>query len=268
MIMINKIYWLIKKNILIEKNYKFVFMTSIISLSISLIIFFFINKYFKYEIEKNLIDLNINYFSYVFLSFLVFNYSSGNSTINQRINFEISCGTFEFIIQDEKVIKPYIISMIIYNFIIASIEALIYFTIVKFFDLVEFSKVDLISVLIVLIISNIIFSSIAIIASSFTIFFKKGDVILFLFATIESIAGGVYFPVEILPKPFNYISQIIPLTYSIKAVSKIFYQNKRIYELNELKILLLFAIVFIPISWWIFKKSIYLSKKYGNLSQY
>ncbi|MEF3280307.1 MAG: ABC transporter permease [Elusimicrobiota bacterium] len=267
--MIKEIFYLIKKNILIEKNYKFTLISNLFSLSLTLLIFYFINSYFKYEVERYLKSFDINYFSYVFVSFLVFNYSGGNSTINQRINFDISSGVFEFIISNKSIIISYLISLIIYSFLLSSIEAVLYYLIVCQFDLIKISSVNIMALITTLIISVLIFSSIAFLSSSFVVLFKKGDIISFFIAIFESIFGGVYFPTQLLPEKIRIISDFIPLNYSIKAFQKIFYSQANLVDISaEIKILIAFLIFLFPISLYLFSKSIEISKRMGNLNQY
>ncbi len=263
-----KIYAFIKKDFLIEKNYKFTFFINLFSLSITLLIFYFINSYFKFEIEKYLKNFEINYFAYVFVSFLVFNYSGGNSIITQKISFDISGGVFEFIILKDKIPFFYITSLVIYNFVIATVEGFLYFFLVLLFGFKDFS-INFVSLLVVLVISAVVFSSFALMSASFIIIFKRGDIVAFIIGILEGIFGGVYYPVEILGEKFFFFSKFLPITYSIKAFQKIFYSKASLVDIkNELMILLIFLIFLFPFSFFIFNYAVKLSKKMGKLNQY
>jgi hypothetical protein len=57
------------------------------------------------------------------------------------------------------------------------------------------------------------------------------------------------------------------MTYSIKASQKIFYSNIKFCDISEIKMLIIFCF-FLPVSFLLFKKAVYISKKLGNLNQY
>lgn len=253
------------KNIKIDLYYKLSFIPQIISFLITATIFFLIDAFFSKEISQY-IPKNIDYFSYVFASFIIFNFSSGNSTIIQKISFDINCGVFEFIVNNEKTINIYIISLWLYSFIIGIIETIFYLSIFSILGLIKLNT-NLISLFSLLSISSLVFSAFFLISSSGIILFRKGDALSFIIGTIESIFGGVYVPVSIFGK-YEWVSNLIPLTHSIKAAQKIIYQNYSILELKEFYYLIIFLIILIPISVYLFKTSIFISRKIGNLSKF
>lgn len=253
------------KNLKIDLYYKLSFIPQIISFLITATIFFLIDTFFSKEILKY-IPKNINYFSYVFASFIIFNFSSGNSTIIQKINFDINCGVFEFIVNNEKNINAYIISLWLYSFIIGIFESIFYLSIFNILGLIKLNT-NLVSLFILLFISSAVFSAFFFISSSGIILFRKGDALSFIIGTIESIFGGVYVPVNIFGK-YEWISNLIPLTHSIKAAQKIIYQNYSIFDLKEFYYLIIFATILIPLSIYLFKTSIFISRRIGNISNF
>ncbi len=263
--MLNKTKIFLAKNFLIDKHYKFSFMAQLFSLLLTLLIFFFIDSFFKSEVQKH-IDLNINYFSYIFVSFVIFNYSGGGNLIYQKINFDITSGVFEFIVNDKNTVIPYLISLWIYSFLLSTLESSVYFIIAYSLGLIK-PNLNLISFFALILISSAVFSSVYIITSSFAILFKKGDIFSFIFSVFESLFAGVYFPISVLGD-FSGLSEMIPLTHSIKAAQKIFYENAYFWELKEFYIILFFSLILCPLSIYIFKKSVYTARKLGNLNKY
>ncbi|MCX7641068.1 MAG: ABC transporter permease [Elusimicrobiales bacterium] len=254
----------IKKNIKIELCYKFSLIAQIFSLTVSLLIFFLIDKYFQTYIS-NSIPQDITYFQYIFVSFLILNYSSGNSVLIQHINFDINSGVFEFIV-NSKNIYHYMLSLWLYSFAISTLEAILYLLFIYFTGLMKLNILFL-DFFILIFISSIVFSSIHFIGASFIILFKRGNIISFFVGTVESLLCGVYVPIEILGK-ISTISSLFPMTHSISAAQKIVNLKKSIFSLSEMYILIIFCSILTPLSIYLFKKSIELSRKIGNLSQY
>jgi len=256
-----KIFYIIKKNLLIEMHYKFSFFSLFFSSIFTLLIFFMIDRYFKSKISP---FLTIDYFSYIFASFMIFIYSS-NQIITNSINFDINIQIFEKF-SEERFIKYYLWALIIYSFIISGFEIFLFLIFAMTFKTINFN-INLPSFIILIILSSLSFSALSIITASFIILFKRGNIIAFLISIIESFFCGVYFPVDAIPKYLKPLSNILPMTYSIKASQKILYFKSSIYDLYEIKILSLFLLL-LPISFLIFKKAIYIAKKSGILNHY
>jgi ABC-2 type transport system permease protein len=265
--MLNKLASFLKKDFYIEKSYKFSFALSMFSTLFSLFIFFFINKFFGERIDAY--ELKVNYFSYVFLSIIIYNYTgAGLGSISQKIRAEKLYGTLDNILNNENAINVFLLSIVIFNILLASFEAIIYILAGLFFFKLNFS-INLISFSISLFLSIICFSSLGIMSSSFIIMFKKGDPLSFFLNSFEGFFGGVYFPISVLPFWAQYISKILPITYSIGALQKSFYLKAGLSEiLNELIVLFFFSVFLLPLSIYLFKKAIYHSKIKGTINQY
>lgn len=253
------------KEIKIDKYYRFTLATHLISLLISLLIFFFIDRYFKTKIQNHL-SAGMDYFSYVFASFIIFNYSGGNSTIINRINFDINSGVFEFIINSKGAPLAYMICLWIYSFIVSTIQGVFYISLAVSSGVIK-TNINLPSLLLLFLISSAVFSAISFIASSFIIVFRRGDLLSFIISSVESILGGVYVPTSVFGK-MEIVSEFIPLTHSIRGAQAILYKNASLVQIKEFYILLLFALLLIPTSFLIFKKAINISRRLGNLSLY
>ncbi len=263
--MIKDIKRYIVKNLLLEKHYKFSLIAHFLSLAITICIFFFIDKFFKSDVEAYLLKTQ-SYFSYVFAAFIVLNYSSGNSTVIQIVNSDISYGIFEFVSNQKNFFIPYMLSAWLYSFIIATIEGFFYITVVNWLGIVKL-KANLLSAFIMLFISSVVFCAFAFITASSSVIFKKGNIIALFYGIVESIFGGIYFPSDVLGK-LSIFSKLIPTSYSVSAMQKILYQKACVFELKEFYILVGFMILSIPLSFLCFRKAVNLSRKIGNLSQY
>lgn len=256
----------IKRYLLIERNYKLLSIITIISFSINLLIFFMIDKYFKTRIEK---FINTDYFSYIFITFIIFNFSQGNQTINQIISFDINSQTFERFTTSKKILHSYLISLIIYSFLISLFYTIFSIILIKISGINIQFKPDISALLLIIFISSLSFSAISIISSSILVIFKKGDLFGFFLSFFEAFFGGIYFPIDILGSKWQLISNLLPITYSISAVYKISYSQATLSDIQpEVKMLLLFTILLLPSSFYLFNTAVYISKRSGNTTQF
>jgi len=268
--MIRRIPAFLRKDFLVEKSYRFAFLLGIFSTLFSLLIFFFIDRLFGREVAPYLEELKINYFSYVFVATLLFNYTgAGLGSISEKIRTEKVQGTFEGIANNEGILPPFVVSVIIYNFALTSLETVLYLAAGFFFLGLDFSNVNLLSLALTLFLSALSFSSIGIVSSCFIILFRKGNPLAFLLNSMEGLFGGVYFPVAVLPLWAQFVSKLLPVYYAINAAQKSFYLNASPAQIwKELAALALFSAVLFPFSLWLLKKSVDRSRLKGTLGRY
>ncbi len=123
--------------------------------------------------------------------------------------------------------------------------------------------------LIVLFLTVVSFSGLGIIAASFIMIFKRGDPVTWAFAGISSLLGGVYYPITVLPKFLQRFSQLLPITYSLRAIRLALLGECSLRNLlPDILVLVIFSLVILPLSIVIFKFSVEKAKKDGTLLQY
>jgi ABC-2 type transport system permease protein len=59
-------------------------------------------------------------------------------------------------------------------------------------------------VVLIFVFSELAFSSIGILSATFTLVFKRGDPLLWLFGGLSWLLGGVYYPIDILPRILRF----------------------------------------------------------------
>ncbi|MEA3307436.1 MAG: ABC transporter permease [Elusimicrobiota bacterium] len=267
---LKQIFAFLRKDLLIETSYKFAFITGIFHALVGILTFFFIDKLFGYAATPHLETFQTGYFSYVFLSMAFFNYAgAGLGSFANKIREEQYQGTLEAVLSTPIKIPTFLISLSIWNFLYATFELIIYFTLGLFLFKIDISNVNIISFLTVFSLSIITFSAMGILSASFVIMFKRGNPIAWLLSASEGLLAGIFFPVSVLPSILQTLSKFIPLTYSIRALELSVYKGFGIYALkSEILFLSLFAIILLPLSIKFFKYSLERTSKTGQLGDY
>ncbi|WP_243108681.1 ABC transporter permease [Clostridium rectalis] len=92
---------------------------------------------------------------------------------------------------------------------------------------------------------------------SFALFLCSNSKDLRTVSTISNITitpmamlGGCFWPIEIMPEILQKISNFIPITWMLRAVNKLMYNNSLYNILPEISILSLFTIVFLLLACW------------------
>ncbi len=267
---IYKLFSFIRRDFLINLSYTFQFFLSWIGIIISIAIVYFVSKLFDKSGSHNLVEYGGKYFPFVFIGLIFYGYLIiALSSFSRNIRTEQMMGTLEAMFVTPTSVSTIILFTSLWNFIFNSISILIYLFFGIFLFKLSFTGANIFGVIVVLSLTIVSFSSIGIISSAFIIVFKKGDPINWAMNLFSAFFGGVYFPVSILPIELQYISHILPITYSLRALRGALlkgYSFKLL--LPDIVILLSFCLILIPFSLIVFRYAVKKAKLDGTLAHY
>lgn len=259
----------IRRDFNIAVSYRTFFIMNLMSIFISVSIFFFISKTFGSN-SPILKPYGGEYFPFIIIGIAFFNYIfTGLGAFSNAIRSEQVIGTIEAILMSPTKLSTIIILTGIWSFIYSTLIILAYFVFGMIFFNLTIDWMNFPVCLIILIPSIITFSSFGIISASFVMVFKKGDPVKWFFSMGSGFLSGTFFPIYVLPQGLQNLSKFIPTTYSLKALRLALLKNASFSNLlPEFLILVLFCAIFLPISVFIFKLAVKKVKKDGALAYY
>jgi ABC-2 type transport system permease protein len=260
----------IKKEFLIQSSYWMAFIFNWVGILISISTFFFISKLLNADSMLSIKGYSTGYFPYVLIGIAFSGYfSTAMHSFSGNIRNEQVMGTLEAMLVTPTRLSTIVISLSLWDFIFTSINAIIYLFFGAAFFKVDFTQMNIIASLLILILTVISLSSIGIISASFIMVFKKGDPISWLVTLSSGFFSGVFFPVEVLPKYLRAFSYFLPLTYSLKGLRHSILQGYTVgMLLPEITVLCAFCIILIPLSIKIFGYALRCAKISGSLTHY
>lgn len=268
--MLKRLFALIKKDFLVESSYKFAFLSNILSVFVSILIYFFIDKLFGQKMVSHLEEFGVNYFSYVLLSMAFFSYVGvGLGSFADRIQSEQAQGTLEAILLTPTGISTILFSMALWNLLFATIDMAIYIILAVFLFKINFVNMNILSTLVILLLTITSFSGLGILSASFIMIFKRGNPLNWVISNVEGLISGVYFPITVLPAWLQFMAKFFPITYAIRAVELAVYRGYSLFQLRkEIAFLFLFSLLLLPLSLAVFKYVLRKAKMDGSLTQY
>jgi len=254
---------------MIITSYKLSFILQLGGIFINLITFYFISKLVGDAASGHLQKYGGNYFQFVLIGVAFSGYlTSGLYVFSSSLRREQMMGTLEAMLTSPTKLWVIIVSNSLWNFIYGSLIVLIYLCYGMFLG-VDFSSANVLSVVVVIVLTIFVFSGIGILSSSFIMIFKRGDPITSLISMGSSILGGVYFPITLFPKYIQTLSHFVPLFYSLKILRLALIKGYSInYFYSEILILLLFTAFFFPLGILLFKFAVKRAKIDGSLIHY
>jgi len=131
------------------------------------------------------------------------------------------------------------------------------------------ARINFPAVLLIFLLSELAFSSIGILSATFTLVFKRGDPLLWLFGGLSWLLGGVFYPVDILPRFLRDAAQLLPITHALVGMRAAFLQHASFSALlPQIEILGLFALLGLPLSLLAFYWGVRWAKVTGTLSHF
>ncbi|MCG2711282.1 MAG: ABC transporter permease [Candidatus Omnitrophica bacterium] len=260
----------IKRDFLIAKSYRLMFILNWGGIITTTLTFYFISKLFNKTINPYIAEYGTGYFPFVIIgiAFSTYFYTALNSFSNS-IRIEQMTGTLEMLLLTPTRIRELITGMSLWDLVFASSRVFGYLLIGVFFLGLDVHKINILASIVVLIFTIICFSSIGIIAASVIMLFKKGAPISWFVSTFSSLFGGAYFPIEILPAPLRFISYLLPITYSLRSLRYTILKGYSLWDTKgDLLVLVVYSAMLVPISIFIFKMALKRVKVKGSLSHY
>lgn len=268
--MLKKALAFLKKDFLLESSYRLSFVSNIFVVAISVLSYFFIDKLFGYKMVESLEEFGVNYFSYVLLSMAFFSYVGlGMGSFASQIHSEQTQGTLEAILLTPTKISTLLVSMALWNLVNAAVEMAVYLILGICVFQINFAHVNILSTLLILLLTIASFSGLGILCASFTLIFKRGNPLSWIISNAEGLISGVYFPVTILPGWLQFLAQGLPITHAIRAIELAVYRNYTIIQLKkEIIFLSFFSLFLLPLSFAVFNYSLKKARKDGSLIQF
>ncbi len=252
----NLILGFLLKEFYIEKSYKLGFLSRTVSVIFQLLIFYFLCKL-----------ISPQYFEFLFIGILFsrsvfYSFTSFNEIIRQEQYWE----TIENLI-----LLPYnefiiFIISIIPKYLFLFIETIFYLIFANFLGL-YFTWLQIIIIVIILTIFNILFIPFGIFFASITIYVRKGENLSWLIISLIDLLSGIYFSITELPKYLQNISLLLPTTYALNFLRSSLDSNTKI-DFHSLTVVLIYSIIFFPISILFFKHVLKVLLKKGSLGVY
>jgi len=199
----------------------------------------------------------------------VLNYfMSGFSSLANAIRQEQMQGTLESVLLTPISIPNMIVSSSAWDFVQATFYSFLYLFFGWLFFGVTFQG-NVFLALFFLFLTTFVLACIGILSASFAMVFKRGDPFGILLGAGSALFSGVFFPREMLGSTVGKISSAIPSTHGLDGIRRVLIQGQTLSEVQEpLITLLLFLIVLLPFSLWVFSRAVRRAKREGSLIQY
>src|SRR3984893_4610719 len=203
----------------------------------------------------------------------VLNYfMTGFSSLANAIRQEQVQGTLESVLMTPIGIPTVIVASSAWDFVQATFFSFLYLLYGWLFFNVHYRGSFLLA-LMFLVLTTVVLSCLGILSASFAMVFKRGDPFGVFLGTGSALFSGVFFPTQLISQYAGAgvasISRALPPTYGLDGIRRVLIEGQSLTEVQQpLITLLIFLIVLLPFSLWVFNRAVRRAKREGSLIQY
>ncbi len=253
-----------------EKNYRTAFLVHIFNIITVIAFFYFMAKLFTPQQNLYLARYKGDYFTFLLigLAYVRFLYTWINCFADS-LQSEFYNGSLEIMLATPTNIFEILFFSVLWNQIFAFIQVGLYLFAGAVFFKAHFASSGYILALVIILISMPIFTGVGIIYAALLMAVKKGGSLRIALMFVFTFFGGVYFPIELLPRGLQLISYFLPITYSLRAIREVLINGQPIsFIYKDLLILTAFSVVLFSLSLFIFKQAFVRARSNGSLTHY
>jgi len=253
-----------------EMSYRLAFFLELFGILPAVLLFFFLSKLFGDMIPGPLSEYGGKYFPFVLIGIAAQNYLSLSlRSFASSIRESQVSGTLEAVLTTPVPLPVFLLGSSLYPFVLNAFRILIYLVVGNLFFGAGLDWRQWPALLVVLMLTVTAISGLGIFSASFTVLFKKGDPLNWVFSVGSWLLGGVYYPVSVLPGWLQKISDFIPMTHTLESFRLILLGHRDLYAVaGHLFALGLWSLMVLPLSLVCFRYALNQARIKGNLGHY
>ncbi|MGB2593060.1 MAG: ABC transporter permease [Candidatus Acidiferrum sp.] len=265
--MLREIWLFFRRDLFIARTYRTAFLFEAIEALFGVAMLFYVARFVDSPQLQHALPSTENYFSFSLIGFVFLDYL--NAAIN---SFDISLmeardsGTLEHLLVTQTSLPVILAGSAIYPFAASTLRIAVYLAWGAVLFGFPLHEANWLAVIVVLIATLLAFSGLGILSASYLLLFKRGNPAKWFFLGLSSVAGGMLFPITVLPDWLQLVARLNPVTYALDAMRAALLGGAGFHAVwRPLLILLLFGVVLLPLSMAVFAWSLRRTKTTGTL---
>ncbi len=251
-------------------SYRMQLVLALAQVAATLLLVLFIGRTFSGGVSPLLTAYRGDYFTFALVGIAVSVFVSvGLDSLARQVREAQVEGTLEAVLSTPTSIYAILLGSSLFRFLMAgivSIGILVYGVLAAH---LRMSAPAALLSLAVLALTFAAFLAVGMLSASFTMIYKQGNPIGFLFGTSSYFLGGVLFPVSALPRPLQAAAQVLPTTHAVAALRDLLLSGAPPSAVLPLVArLLVFIAAVAPLAIVAFGRAVRRARRDGTLVQY
>ncbi len=189
--------------------------------------------------------------------------------LTETVAWERWEGTIEYTFMAPLSRATHLLGMGVFAVVYGVLRAALLFGVIAFFFSLEMPDADFVSAMVVLAVASISFIGIGMMTAVLPLISpEKGSQLGFIAQGMLLVVSGIYYSVDVLPEPMQWLATISPATYALEGIRSAVLEGAGVSSLTgELAALLLIGAISIPLGMWVFRRGELYAKRHGKLKR-
>jgi ABC-2 type transport system permease protein len=220
MIRVVRDLWLfVLRDLRIARTYRSPFILEAIEALFAAAMFFYAARFVDSPELRASLPQGNSYFSYALVGFVFFDYlSAAMDTFDRTLMEARDTGTLEPLLVTQVSLPVVLAGSALYPFVSTTLRIAVYLGWGAVLFGFPLGAANWLSVATVILATLLAFSALGIFSASYLLLFKRGNPSKWFILGISSVAGGMLFPVSILPDWLQVVAHLNPITYALDAM--------------------------------------------------
>jgi ABC-2 type transport system permease protein len=266
---LRKISWFFRRDLAIARSYRVLFLFELFETLFGVAAFYYLSRFIEVPSFAQTHPAG-GYFAFAVVGFAFFDYLTvALSAFDQSLEEARRNGTLEYLLVTQTSLPIILVGSAIYPFVLLSMRTAVYLGwAVMIFDF-PVSQANWFGAALVLAASVVAFAGLGVLSASYSLLFKRGNPVKWLFLGVAGLVSGVMYPVTVLPAFLQGVARLVPVTYSLEGMRGALLQQASLLSLwPTLRALLLFGAILLPVSLAVFSLALRRTKVTGTLSHF
>jgi ABC-2 type transport system permease protein len=255
------------RDLSIARTYRTVFVLEAIEALFGVAMFFYVGRFVDSPQLQYALPQGGSYFAFSLIGFVFFDYlNTAIDTFDNSLTEARDTGTLEHLLVTQTSLPVMLAGSAIYPFAATTLRIAVYLSWGALLFGFPLHGANWFAVVAVLIATLLAFSGLGIFSASYLLLFKRGNPAKWFLLGVSSVAGGMLFPVSVLPDWLQFVARLNPITYALDAMRAALIGGAVLQAIwRPLLVLLLFAAVLLPFSMAVFAWGLRRTKTTGTL---
>jgi ABC-2 type transport system permease protein len=256
------------RDLSIARTYRTVFVLEAIEALFGAAMFYYVARFVDSPALQKALPQGGSYFAFSLVGFVFLDYLNASlDTFDRSLEEARNSGTLEHLLVTQTSLPVFVAGSAIYPFFATTLRIVVYVAWGAALFGFPLHATNWLTVIIVLLATLLAFSGLGILSSSYLLLFKRGNPAKWFFLGVSSVAGGMLFPVNILPDWLQVVARFNPVTYALEAMRAALLGGATVAALwRPLTVLLLSALLLLPVSMAVFAWALRRTKITGTLT--
>ena len=265
---LRKLWFLFRRDLAVARSYRVAFVFELLESLFGVAAFYFLSKFVQSPELAAALPQGETYFAFALVGFAFFDYMSvAMHSFDASLSEARHNGTLEALLVTQTPLAVILAGSAIYPFALMALRTGVYLAWGIFLFGFPAGQANWFGAVVVLVVSVLAFAGLGVLSTAYLLLFKRGNPAKWLVLGLSGVVGGMMYPVSILPAPLQAVARVVPVTYSLEGMRAALLGGASLGELwPDLRALLVFAAVLLPLSFAAFSWALRRTKITGTLT--